>query len=343
MGSHKKYVDYDTQTIPHRKALNESWARFSFNRTRDWGLYGIDIGIHPFNMALGGWIPKRLTTIGARSGTGKTALTAPILSAALRSLTAPDRRPEFLFFTWELDPTILCDRLICARTGLTLAMLNMGAKLLTDSQYNNVKAAYQEISKYPVTYQPHTTNIEIIRDMVVEFVGRCNTLSSIEGRLVQPVVMIDYINMAQFENAQSRTYGILDFMTGLKVLCNEYNVCGLVFAQILRETDKQNRIPDRQDFKDSASIEDASDNLLVLYRPEHHHVATIMDPDIGVEVDAAGKMLVRVLKGRDYGTGDFLINCDIKHFRFWDKNHTFDYEYWHLYNDETFWKQTFLL
>ncbi|KKL11045.1 hypothetical protein LCGC14_2549720, partial [marine sediment metagenome] len=41
-------------------------------------------------------------------------------------------------------------------------------------------------------------------------------------------------------------------------------------------------------------------------------------------------------------TGDILINCDIKYYRFWDIDHdSWDYEYWNLYSDEKFWMDHF--
>lgn len=329
-----------TELITQRKASRQSWERLNDNRTREWDLYGYDIGLHPLNMAIGGVIPTRVTVIGARSGTGKTALTAPMFDATLRR-KVDGSRLEYLFFTWELDPTIVVDRSICSGVGLTLRQLNQGAKLLSDSTMSLIRATYEVASKYPVTYHIHSTDINEVKLITKEFVERCKEKSLEEGIHVQPVVCIDYLNMAQFESMGLRTYGIADFMNGFKQLCNTTRAAGIIFAQLSRETDKSNKIPDRSDFSDSSAIENAADNLIVMYRPEYHKISTILNPENGMEEDSTGKMLIRVLKCRDYGIGDFIIRCDIKHFRFWDYNHAWNHCYWEDYVKKDFWMKEF--
>lgn len=327
-----------SELISQRDATAKSWGRFLENRSKEWGLAGHDMGIHPFNMRLGGWIPTKVTTIGARSGTGKTAMLCPMFAAGKRVLNG--RRAEFLFFTWETESSFLVDRHICYRTGLSLKMLNQGARLLGEQTLGRIKDAYKDASTLPVTYQQHTTNIKEVRALSYQFAEDCKKKEEIEGVKIQPVIVVDYIGLAQFEGAGLRTYGIADFMNGIKQTCNETGASGLILTQISRKADEK-EIPDRTDFADSQSIEMASDNLVLLHRPEYNKVSTITDPDTGIEVDSGNKMLVRVLKGRDYGTGDSLINCDVKYFRFWDISHEFDADYWKMYSDEDFWREHF--
>lgn len=331
---------YD-KLVNQKQAVDKSYERLLNNREREWGLYGHDIGLHALNMAIGGLIPTRLTTIGARSGTGKTALTAQMFDAGTRVVNG--RRCEYLFATWELDPSLLIDRHICCKVGVTLRMLNQGAKLLDTKRFGKIEGAYREASSLPVLYQTASTDINTIRSLVYEFADRCKQKAKVEGVEILPVLVIDYINMAMFDGSGLRTYGIGDFMNGIKQCCNELGIACVVFAQLNRGVDKENRIPDRADFSDSSAIENASDNLIVLYRPEYHGVKTVLNPSTQVEEDSDGKMLVRVLKCRDYGTGDLLMNCDVKHFRFWAEDHEWDTPYYNLYNDASFWIKSFNL
>lgn len=330
------------QLTPQRKAVESSYNRLIKNRNREWDLYGYDFGVHPINMAIGGIIPTKVSVIGARSGTGKSAIIAPMLEAASRP-KGDNSRVEYLLFSWEMDPSIVIDRVVCSQVGLTIRQLNQGAKLLDQPAMAQINAAYDKASSYGVHYHECSTDIEVVKATALEFIDVCREKSKIEGVYVHPVICIDYLNMARFEQSSLRTYGIADFMNGIKQLCNQTEASAVIFAQLSRETDKQHRIPDRADFSDSSAIENAADNLLILYRPEHHGVPTIIDPETGNEVDSQHKMLIRVLKGRDYGTGDFLINCDIKYFRFWDLHHRWDYPYYEDYTDEDFWKSQFNL
>lgn len=325
--------------VSQKTAVDTSYDRLSNNITRDWGLYGADIGLHTLNMAIGGLIPTRLTTIGGRSGTGKTSLVAQMFDAGSRVVNG--RRCEFLFNTWELDPSLIIDRVICNKAGVTLRMLNQGAKLLDRISLERINEAYRGAEGLPVHYQTVSTDISTVRALALEFVKRCKEKSKVEGVEILPVGVVDYLNMAMFDGSGLRTYGIGDFMNGLKQLANETGMAWVVLAQLSRATDKENRIPDRADFSDSAAIENASDNLIVLYRPEYHHLPTIVNPSTGIEEDSSGKMLVRVLKCRDYGPGDILMNCDVKYFRFWAEEHPWGFDYSKQYKDEAYWVEKF--
>jgi replicative DNA helicase len=323
-----------TSLITQQEAAKDSWKRFKYNREREWGLAGHDIGIHPFNLVIGGWLPQKVTTIAGRSGMGKTALVVPMVKAAGRVLNG--RRAAFLLFSWEMGPGYIVDRVICHDTGLTLRMLNQGAKLLGPNMLNRVDQAYRDASKLPVQYQMFSTNIDTVKALGYQFIEECEKQAQIEGIAIQPVIGVDYVGMAQFEGAGLRTYGIGDFMNGFKQFCNVTGASGLIFAQVNRSADDK-QAPDKSDLSDSQSIEMASDNLLIVHRPEHNGVKTMFDPKEGIEIPSEGKMLVRQLKGRDYGTGDFVINADVKHFRFYDNNDEWNLPYWERYQDPDFW------
>lgn len=328
------------ELVTQTQATNKSWERLKENRNKEWGLHGHDMGIHTFNLMLGGWIPSKLTTVAARSGIGKSSLLTPMFDAGARVLN--NRRAEFLVFSWEMESSFLVDRHICYKTGLSLKMLNQGAKLLGEKTMGRVKEAYSQAKSLPVTYHQHSTNIKTVRAVSLEFVEECKKKSKIEGITVQPVIAIDYIGMAQFEGSGLRTYGIAEFMNGMKQLANDTGASVLILAQINRGADSK-EVPERSDLSDSQSIEMASDNLVLLHRPEYNNIPTIPDPETGTDIDSAGKILIRVVKGRDYGTGDSLMNCDIKSFRFWDRYHEPDYDYFKLYNSKEFWLSHFQL
>jgi replicative DNA helicase len=319
-------------------ATTKSWLRFNENRTKDWGLQGHDCGIHPLNMAIGGWIPTRLTTIGARSGIGKTATIAEFAKGASRVLNG--RRAEICFFTWEMNPDIVVDRSVSNNLGITSRMLGQGSKLMDDEQLQLVRSAYKEASKLPIQYQSISTDINTVISVFSKFVDDCKRKEDEEGVKIVPVAVIDYLGMARFEAQGLRTYAISEFVNGLKHAANRFEAAMVLYFQLKRDSDSKD-VPERSDAADSAFIENASDNMVFLHRPEYNNINTIVNPETGDTMDSIGKMLVRVLKSRDYGTGDFIMNCDIKYNRFWDLSHLYDYKYWEMYKEEQFWRRQF--
>jgi replicative DNA helicase len=255
-----------------------------------------------------------------------------------------NRRTEFLVFSWEMESSYLVDRYISMETGLSSRHLTQASKILPKQALEKVKRAYEEAGKLPVRYQQMSTNIDTVREIYLRFCDEVYEKSKIEGIDIIPVGIIDFINIAQFDSKGGsgglRTYGIADFMMGLKSLCNETGGCFMPLAQIGRASDSK-EYPERADFSDSQSVENNSDNLIAIHRPEYLNMMMVRDPKTGEDLSATNKLLVRVLKGRDFGIGDFLINCDIKKYRFWSMEHEFDYEYWNLYSDEKFWRTHF--
>lgn len=320
--------------IEQHEAVEKSWERFNDNRTADWGLAGHDTGHHYLNLLIGGWMPGKLTTIGARSGVGKTAMTTQMFQGGARVLQG--KRSEFLFFTWEMSPDYLVDRHISQKTGLTLKQLTQGARLLPTNTIERIKDSYADADTLPVHYQMISLDIKDVKLLTEKFVKDCKAKEKVEGVKIQPVVIIDFIGMAQFSNYGPRTYGISDFIYGCKQVATQTDATFCVFSQINRASDVK-EIPSRADFSDSQAIEQASDNLILLHRPEYHGIPSIKVPSTGVEVSSENKMLVRVLKSRDMGTADMLANVDVKYYRFWANDMQWDEPYWELYENAEFW------
>lgn len=325
--------------ISQRTASSESWERFLKLRKRSWDLPGIDIGHHDLNLMIGGIIPGKLTTIAARSGMGKTALLVQAFNKG--GIIRQGKRAEFMFFSWEMASSYLVDRHISYDTGLSSRMLSQGAKLISKEFLPDIKKSYDRVSKLPIHYQQMSLNIKEVEAVFSKFIEDCREKSKLEGVEIVPVGVIDYISLAKFESSGILSYGIRDFMLRLKNICSN-NMCSfIVIVQIARGADDY-PIPRKGDISDSKSIEDNTDNLILLHRPEYNGVSTIIDPETGQEVDSKGKALIRVWKSRDFGTGDALLNCDIAKYRFWNTKHDWNYDYYDLYKQESFWRSILL-
>jgi replicative DNA helicase len=327
-----------SEILKQTDAVVESVERFKEYRTRDWGLVGADTGIHPLNMVIGGWIPGKVTVIAARSGHGKTALTPQMFQAGRR--IEGKRRAKYLFFSWETDGSYIVDRNICNLAGVTLRQLAQGAKLLGPRTLHNIEEAYKGAKSLPVSYHMNSTNISHVQELYKEFAEECRNESSIEGVEIVPVIVVDYIGLAEFKKNDIRSYDVADFVNGIKKSVNEERGAACLLAQIKRSSDDK-EYPDRADLSDSQSIEQAADNLIILHRPEYNNVKSMKDPSTGEMFSSEDKAMLRVLKARDGATGDLIVGCDIKHFRFYDLGHNWDFPYWENYRKKEFWLKEF--
>lgn len=325
-------------TVPQKNAVDNSIERFKYNRDRPWGLYGHDMGVHPLNMTLGGWIPTKLTVIAARSGHGKTALSVPMFQAGNRIMNG--RKAAFLFFSWETESSYMVDRDVCNQVGITNKVLTQGAKLIGSSTLNKIEKAYEKAKDLPVIYHENSTNINYVCNLYDEFCDLCESRSKQEGIDIIPILVVDYIGLAEFGKNDIRSYDVAEFCNSVKKKVNDRKGAACLFAQLKRSSD-QKSLPERDDLSDSQAIEQAADNLVILHRPEYNGVDMIKDPSSGIEVSSKDKAIFRVLKAREYGTGDLLLACDIKYYRFHDIEHLWDFPYWNMYEDKNFWLRHF--
>lgn len=333
-------MDKALRLITQKEAVRSSYDKLVANRKRGFGLGGVSTGIDAINLSIGGFLPQKVSIFAARSGIGKTGLINSFVNGGhpIRG----GRRGAYLILSWEMSPSLLVTREICRRKKMTQGLFINGASLLGDKTMKEIEQVYSDYSTYDVEYQTVTTNISTVTALATNFVQRCKANEQKEGIEIQPIIVIDYLQMMKAEDGGLKTYQLLDFMVGMKEIANDTGAHFAVLAQLQREVDSKTE-PDRANLSDSKSIEDNADNMVFLHRPEYNNVQEVRDPQTGDTVSSEDKMLLRTLKSRDYGTRDTLINCQIRYFRFWSIGDEWDTDFHAKYNNKAFWLDYFKL
>lgn len=321
-------------TITQREATGTSYRKYQSILTRPTGLYGTDTGLHPLNMVTGGHVPTAITTFAGRAAEGKTSIITPMCEAASRP---GERRSEILVCSWEMTADKLIDRYICYSTGLTLSHLKY-PKILNDAQRKQIMEAYEVASKFPIHYHQYSTSLAVVKKIITEFVEKIKRMEAVQGEPIQPVFVLDYIGRIQSEGKGNRTYDIQNFLYGIKELCNQFGLSAFILAQINRGADKQD-LPQVADLSDSSFIEAASDNIVLLHRPEVHGKQVFKHPIYQSEIASNNKAIWRIVKAREAAPGDIVVNCDIARFRWWGEEDRFGDQYWLQYKSDEFWKR----
>lgn len=94
-------------------------------------------------------------------------------------------------------------------------------------------------------------------------------------RLLQTVgldlIVIDYIQLMQGVKAENRVQEVSAISRGLKVLARELNVPILALSQLSRAVElRAERKPQLSDLRDSGSLEQDADIVMMLYREEYY-------------------------------------------------------------------------
>jgi len=333
-------IDKALRLISQKEAVRQSYDKLVSNRKKGLGLGGVSTGIDAINLSIGGFLAEKVTVFAARSGIGKTGLINSFINGG--HPVRGGKRGAYLILSWEMSPSLLVTRELCRRKEMTQGLFLNGASLIGEETMKEITELYKDYSTYDVEYQTVSTNLTTVGKLTENFVRRCKENEQKEGIEIQPIIVIDYIQMMKGEDGGLKTYQLLDFMVGIKEIANNTGAHYAILAQLQREVDSKNE-PERSNLSDSKSIEDNCDSMCLMHRPEYNGLPEIRDPKTGEDVPAKNKMLIKTVKDRNFGTRDTLINCEVRYFRFWNLDEEWDFDFHQKYTSKKFWLEYFKL
>lgn len=252
---------------------------------------GLPTGISDLDrLLLGGLRPGTLTTIGARPGVGKTII---LFQIALHVALAGGR---VLFVPLEMTREDLLLRAAAALASVDYSRLLLSPQQpLTESEWRAVAKAMERIreSGLVIPDRSHATAASLRADVRrMQRRGGCD------------LVAVDYLQLLTPADARlPREQQIAAMMRALKLLAKgtpSTRTRVLIASQLSREGEKTGRPPILTDLRESGSIEQDSDTVVLLHR--------VLDPDqAGTGPDALGpdQMGLLVAKNRRGQTGGF--------------------------------------
>lgn len=321
--------------VSQKEASKKSFERFDYNLTRPVGLYGTDTGHHLFNMVHGGHVPTKILTYAQRASGGKTTILVNMTEAAARIDNG--RRSEIFVASWEMEASYLIDRYVSYKTGIPIMKLRY-PRSLSVPQRTAIHNAYALADKLPIQYHQQSTDVYKLMKELDNFLKYCRMKESQEGVKIQPVFALDFIGRIRGASKyNNKTYDIENFLQELKQYANTTGLSVFILAQILRSADEK-EYPDLVDIKDSSTIEDNSDTLIIAHRPSYYGRDLMRDPQTGLDIPSENRMLWRVVKAREAQPRDEIVNCDMSCFRIWPDGMQWDTPYYQRYNDEKFWQ-----
>jgi replicative DNA helicase len=232
---------------------------------------GLSTGLTDLDSLIGGLGAGQLIIVAGRPAMGKSVLLADFCrQAAFRdNMTAA-------LFSLEMSKQEFGRRIVSAETGIGLSTLKSGE--LTEDEWSKVMTfrAESDASKLRVIEAAGST-IESIR-------ARARRIQQQHGL---DLIAVDYLQLMigskQTDNRQAEVAGI---SRGLKLLAMELGVPVVAAAQLNRgvesRTDKR---PTMADLRESGSIENDADVVILLHRPAYYDKATPRGAEIDLIVD----------------------------------------------------------
>lgn len=248
-----KITDTDTANEPQQLAeLIEAELNAS-GEAED----GIPTGYNDLDRILGGLRPGELTILAARPSVGKTALAMNMAEQVAFAGFAVG------VFSMEMGRVAITQRLMSARSGVDATKIRAGRA--TAEEIKKIRDAARELSavSFIIDDKPGLSVTEL-RSMA----------RRMKGKHKIDCLFIDYMQLmnAPGSSRESRQAEVSEISRGIKALARELDIPVVCLSQLNRES--ENRIdkrPKLSDLRESGSIEQDADVVLLLHREEYHH------------------------------------------------------------------------
>lgn len=243
-----------------RDILDARYERFAELHEADDpdALKGTATGFHTLDAKLSGLQPSDLVILAARPSMGKTSLALNIAqnAAILFQKTVG-------IFSLEMSKEQLVDRLFASMLGVDSWKLQRGK--LDDADFQNMG---------PIMDELHKANIFIddsVASSLTELRTKARRLQMEHGL---DLLVIDYIQLMTTGNmsyAGNRVQEISEISRCLKQLARELRVPVLALSQLSRAVESRpGNIPQLSDLRESGSIEQDADVVLMMYREDYY-------------------------------------------------------------------------
>ncbi|MBT4120290.1 MAG: replicative DNA helicase [Candidatus Peribacter sp.] len=280
-----------------KQILEERYERFAeMHESDDDQTKGVSTGFTGLDGKLSGFQPSDLIILAARPSMGKTALALNIAQhAAIREGKSVG------IFSLEMSKEQLVDRLFASMLGVDSWKLQKGK--LEDTDFQNMGPIMDELNKANIFID------DSVASSIPELRAKARRLQMEHGL---DMLVIDYLQLMSTGNASyagNRVQEISEISRALKQIGREMHIPVLALSQLSRAVESRpGNIPQLSDLRDSGSIEQDADVVMMMYREDYYEE----------DSDRPGLTDVYIRKHRNGPIGRVELMFKKDHLRFYD-------------------------
>ena len=256
---------------------------------------GIPTGFSLLDKYMTGLNRSDLILIGARPAMGKTSF-----ALNLARNVAVQAKKKVVFFSLEMGKEQLAQRMLSTEARVEGRKLRTGE--LTDDDWQRIAEATVTLSSAEL-YFDDTANIT-----VPEMKSRVRKMRDVD------CVIIYYLQlMTGTKRTESRVQEVSEITRSLKLMAKDLRIPVITCSQLSRSTEGRGKShkPQLSDLRESGSIEQDADIVLMLYRESYYD--SEKDETVVVDND---KAQVIIAKNRHGGTGEVDLHWNGMYTRF---------------------------
>ena len=223
-------------------------------------LSGLASGFYDLDSLTQGFQKSELIIIAGRPSMGKTALSLNITLNIIKNFKLP-----VLFFSLEMSKEQIMYRLLSMETNITQSKLRSGN--LYQNDWVKVNKILKLMSKLPLFVDGSSDlSIQDIRFKIKTIIFEQKQIG---------LIIIDYLQLIQNLKLkiENRVQELSKITRILKNLAQEFNIPIIALSQLSRNIENRvDKKPILADLRESGSIEQDADLVLMLYRSNHYNL-----------------------------------------------------------------------
>ena len=321
-------------------------------RKSDKTILGVRTGLVDIDNYTGGLQKSDLIIIAARPSMGKTALATTIAKNVAEILQKevgtsnnnPDTAmpPQAIaMFSLEMSGEQLASRIVAMDSGFNTKTIHTGRyddkdittgeiitanKKISDSEWNQIYKSMQDVGRLPLYIDDTPAlNISVLRSRARYMKNKYNICA----------IIIDYLQLLRPSKSLggNRVLEIAEITSTLKAIAKELDIPVIALSQLSRAvegSDRKDKRPQLSDLRESGTIEQDADIVMLLYREEYYlsrQEPKITDETDSVQLDAHKRWMdkydkiknladVIVAKNRNGPVGTITLSFDREHMLF---------------------------
>jgi replicative DNA helicase len=237
--------------------LGPAMERISLQMESGQGVIGVPSGFHDLDRMTGGFKDSDLIIVAGRPSMGKTSLALNIaLHAALESKKA------IAIFSLEMSKEQLTERLLTEQAQIDAQRLHRG--LLSEAEYDRVSNALGPLGEAAIFIDDTPAMDELTLQLKARQAKMRHNID---------LIVVDYLQLmhGRSRGDDNRVQEVSSISRALKGLARELRIPVIAISQLSRAPEQRpDKRPILSDLRESGAIEQDSDLVMFLFRPEYY-------------------------------------------------------------------------
>lgn len=224
-------------------------------------------GLSKLDTILHGFRRQELIYLAARPSMGKSALAVQIALHA-----AKEQGKQVLYNSLEMGERQIFGRAVANLTGINSETIMYSADLVNSEKYGAVLGAADKLSRIGL----HIATKDVSTPQAIY-----NKALQVQGKYGLDMVIIDHVHLMNCggKESDSQNLNMSRISKALKAMAIELDIPVLALAQLSRGVESRNdKHPLLSDLRDSGSLEQDADKVIMLYRQSYYE--PVDGPDI---------------------------------------------------------------